>query len=216
MTFVEHVQGLALVAVLCGLMFVEECGVPVPFAPGDLLLALCGLAVRRGGLNPVLTIAAVYLATVAGAMAGRELFEVAGARLLGALAGRASLRGPLDRAERLLARGGWAAVLGARLTPGLRITTTEVAGLLRLPRRTFLLGLAPAAAVYVGVFFGAGMVFGQAAVGLLLHVVHRLGFGVTAAAAVLVWAAGLWVASRLAGGWESRQTPAEQTGVPRR
>jgi membrane-associated protein len=204
MISLEHLHGLALLAVLCLLIFVEECGVPLPFAPGDLLLAICGLAIRRGGLNPVVAIGAVYLTTVAGAMAGRELFDLVGARLLVRLVGRTRLRSTLERGRRLLERGGWPAVLVARLTPGLRITTTEVAGLLRLPRRTFLLGLAPAAAVYVGVFVGAGMLFGHAATGLLLRFEHRLGLWVSLLLVVLLWIAAAWLTTRLIGWSASR------------
>ena len=197
MTTIEHLHGPALLGVLCLVIFVEECGVPIPLAPGDLLLALCGLAIRAGSLNPVLAVAAVYLATIAGAMTGRELFAAAGAPLLRRLPGTTRLRGPLERAARLVERGGWAAVMLARLTPGLRIHTTEVAGLLALRRRTFLLGLAPAAAVYVGVFTCAGILFGRSAIGLLAHVMHRFGLGATLLTVVLLWAAMAWLAAHL-------------------
>ena len=197
MTAIEQMHGPVLLGVICLLIFVEECGVPMPFAPGDLLLALCGLAIHNGSLNPVLGIGAVYLTTIAGAMAGRELFEVVGARLLRRLTGTTRLKGSLDRAARLLSRGGSAAVLAGRLTPGLRIHTNEVAGLLGLPRRTFLLGLAPGAAVYVAVFTGAGMVFGRPAMALLLHAVHRLGLGVTILLVVLLWVGLGWGAVQL-------------------
>ncbi|HEY7201512.1 MAG TPA: VTT domain-containing protein [Candidatus Dormibacteraeota bacterium] len=197
MTSIEQLHGPVLLGVICLLIFVEECGVPLPFAPGDLLLALCGLAIRNGSLHPLLAIAAVYLTTIAGAMCGRELFEVVGARILRRLTGTTRLRGSLDRAARLLARGGWPAVLVGRLTPGLRIHTNEVAGLLGLPRRTFLFGLAPGAAVYVAVFTGAGMLFGRQAMELLLHAVHRLGLGVTVLLVVLLWVGLAWGATRL-------------------
>jgi membrane protein DedA with SNARE-associated domain len=85
----------------------------------------------------------------------------------------------------------------ARLTPGMRITTTEVAGLLRVPARTFFTGLVPGAAVYVAVFVAAGWLFGRAATSLLLHSVHRVGLGVTVLTVVLLWAAGIWLAARL-------------------
>jgi membrane-associated protein len=205
-TAVEQLRGPALLGALCLLIYVEECGVPLPFAPGDLLLVVCGLAIRSGNLNPVAAVAAVYLVTVAGAMSGRELFDVAGARLLRRLAGPARLEATLDRGTRLLRRGGWTAVMIARLTPGLRITTTEVAGLLALPRQTFLLGLMPGAAVYVAVFTGAGLLFGHAALALLLHTVHRVGLGVTIAVAVVLSAAVAWLAARLAGGWPLKAT----------
>ena len=197
MTSIEQLQGPGLLAVLCLLVFVEECGVPMPFAPGDLLLVLCGLAIRRGSLAAVPAILAIYLSTIVGAMTGREIFAVAGGWLMTRFGSRSRVRGPVERAQRLLERGGWPAVSVGRLTPGLRIHTTEVAGLLRLPRRRFLCGLAPAAAIYVGVFTGAGILFGPAAMSLLLHTVHRVGLWVTIATVVLLWAGGTALVVRL-------------------
>lgn len=197
MTYLDQLHGPALLAALCLVIFVEECGVPVPFAPGDLLLAACGFAIRSRGLDPLIAVPAVYLSTIAGAMTGREVFDVAGARLLRRLTGSTRLGGGLDRAARILRRGGWPMVFVARVTPGLRITTTEVAGLLRLPRRTFLAGLAPGAGLYVAVFVAAGWLFGRAAIGVLLRSVHRLGLGVTVLLVVLLWVAGIWLGGRL-------------------
>lgn len=199
MTFLAHLHGPVFLAVLCLVVFVEECGVPMPFAPGDLLLTLCGLTIRTGRMNPVLAVAAVYVATVAGAVAGREVFALAGMRLLRLLNGSPRLRPPLERATRILRRGGWPAVLLARLTPGLRIHTTEVAGLVGLPRRTFLMGLLPAAGVYVGVFVGAGALFGHRAVTLLLQIADRFGLGVVVVGTVLLWLGGLWLGARVLG-----------------
>ena len=197
MTFVDQFHGPALLGALCLVIFVEECGVPMPFAPGDLLLAACGLAIRDGGLDPVVAVPAVYLSTIAGAMSGREVFDVAGARLLRRFAGTSRWRRGLDRAGRFVRRGGWPAIFAARITPGLRVTTTEVAGLLRVPRRTFLAGLAPGAAAYVAVFVAAGWLFGRDAIGLLLHVVHPVGLGVLVLVLALLWAAALWFGSRV-------------------
>jgi membrane-associated protein len=204
LTFLLHHHGPALLALLCGLIFAEECGVPIPFAPGDVLLALCGLAIRRGGLSPIPAIAAVYLTTLLGAMCGREAFALAGSRLLRRLIAGTRLRGPFERAADLLQRKGWRAVMVARLTPGMRVTTTEVAGLLNLPRLTFLAGLAPAAAVYVGVFVGAGALLGPHAVRLLISVSHQFGWGVAVVAAVALWAGGAWLLIRF---FQPRQAP---------
>src|SRR2546426_10188632 len=70
-------------------------------------------------------------------------------------------RVPLERASGLLQRGGWRAGFTARLIPGLRVHTTQVAGVSRMPRLTFLAGLVPAAAGYIGAFFGLGAPFGR-------------------------------------------------------
>lgn len=214
MTSIQQLHGPALLAVLCLLIFVEECGVPVPFAPGDLLLVACGLAIRGRGLDPFVAVPAVYLATIGGAMTGRELFDVAGARLLRRLTGSTRAGPGLDRAERMLRRGGWPAVLAARVTPGLRVTTTEVAGLLRLPRRTFLAGMAPGAALYVAAFVAAGWLVGRPVMAALLHTVHRVGLGVTVLLVVLLSAAAVGVGGRLLMG--GARAGAVQPGGPRR
>lgn len=192
-----HMHGPAFLGVICLLIFIEECGVPVPFAPGDLLLALTGLGIRHGTIDPVLGTVAVYLATVAGAMTGREVFAAIGARLLRWLARSRRFGGQADRASGVLRRGGWPAVLVARITPGLRITATEVAGLLALPRLTFLAGLLPAAALWVGVFVGVGVVLGEPAVSLLTRVTNRAGVVVLVAAVVVLWMGGAWLGARL-------------------
>jgi membrane protein DedA with SNARE-associated domain len=190
--FITSLDGLALLAAVGFLVFVEECGVPLPFAPGDLLLAVCGLAIAAGRLNPVLAVGVVYGATVVGAMCGREVFSLAGSRILHRFYG-SELPGPLERVSRILHRGGWPAVMLARLTPGLRVSTTELAGLLRVRRTVFAAGLLPAAAVYVSVFVGLGALFGESALRYIEQVGRKGDLVVVvlaglAAVVVVVWA----------------------------
>jgi hypothetical protein len=56
-----------------------------------------------------------------------------------------------------------------RVTPGLRIHTTEVSGLVGMPRSKFLTGLAPAVAVYETVFLGLGAWLGPTARATIHH-----------------------------------------------
>src|SRR5579864_6125026 len=51
MQWVQELQGPALIAVICGLLFLEEVGVPLFFAPGDLVLAISGIAIAGGRVN---------------------------------------------------------------------------------------------------------------------------------------------------------------------
>jgi energy-coupling factor transport system substrate-specific component len=73
----------------------------------------------------------------------------------------------LERAASLLQRGGWRAVFTARLIPGLRIYTTQVAGVSRLPLKTFLAGLLPANAVYIAGYIGLGAAVGRPILALI-------------------------------------------------
>jgi energy-coupling factor transport system substrate-specific component len=166
-TWVQALQGPALVAVICGLMFIEETGVPLPFAPGDLVLALGGIAVAGGRVNPVMLVAAVAVSITLGALVGREAAALLGWERLMRIAAPLRARGPLERAAGLLQRGGWRAVFTARLIPGLRVYTTQVAGVSRVPVRTFIAGLLPANAVYIAGFVGLGAAFGRPILALI-------------------------------------------------
>lgn len=161
---VQALDGALLIGVICGLLFIEEMGVPIPFAPGDLLLALGGIAIASDSVDPVPLVASVLVATVAGAMLGREIFALVGSAALLRLADRLRFRGALDRVSAMVQRSGWRAVLVGRLIPGLRVHTTQVAGVTRMPRRSFLAGLLPAVCVYIAVFVGLGALIGQRAV----------------------------------------------------
>ena len=77
-TWVQGLDGTTLVVAICVLMFIEEVGVPLPFAPGDLVLAIGGIAIAGGRVNPFLLVGAVSISITVGALIGREA-----ARLLG-------------------------------------------------------------------------------------------------------------------------------------
>src|SRR2546427_5066646 len=63
----------AVVLVISGLLFIEECGLPMPFAPGDLVLMLGGIGIATQGINPLVFLASVSLATIVGALVAREI-----------------------------------------------------------------------------------------------------------------------------------------------
>ena len=172
--WVEGLNGATLVMVICFLMFIEETGVPVPFAPGDLVLAIGGIAVAGGRVNPAVLVAAVSVSITVGAIIGREAAHLLGWERLMRVAEPLHARGPLERAAGLLQRGGWRAVFTARLIPGLRVYTTQVAGVSRMPRTTFLAGLLPANVVYIAAFLGLGAAFGRPILGLIHAAEHQL------------------------------------------
>ena len=76
--WVQGLEGTVLIVVICALMFIEEAGVPVPFAPGDLVLAIGGIAIAGGRVNPVVFVLAVVASILAGATTGREIFALLG------------------------------------------------------------------------------------------------------------------------------------------
>src|SRR6267378_3560233 len=148
-------------------MFVEETGVPLPFAPGDIVLALGGIAVAGGRVNPFVLVSAVAISITVGAIIGWAVAEWLGWDRLMRIAEPLRARGPLERAAGLLQRGGRRAVFTARLIPGLRVYTTQVAGVSRVPFGTFVAGLLPANAVYITAFVGLGAAFGRPILALI-------------------------------------------------
>src|SRR5436305_4392929 len=154
-------------------MFVEETGVPLPFAPGDLVLAIGGIAVAGGRVNPILLVSAVASSVTLGAIIGRAVAELLGWDRLMRIAQPLHARGALERAAGLLQRGGWRTVFTARLIPGLRVYTTQVAGVSRVPISTFVAGLLPANAVYIAAFVGLGAAFGRPILALIQLAEHQ-------------------------------------------
>ena len=71
-------SGLTLACTIGALLFIEETGVPIPFAPGDLLLAIGGIAIAAGRVSPLQLVPVVFLAVVGGAVVGREIFAMVG------------------------------------------------------------------------------------------------------------------------------------------
>jgi energy-coupling factor transport system substrate-specific component len=206
-SLVQDLQGPALIGLIAALLFIEEVGVPLPFAPGDLVLALGGIAIAGGRVNAAILVTSAALATLAGAILGRELFALLGWQRLMRVAEPLHARKPLERAAALLHRSGWRAVFTARLVPGLRVHTTQVAGVTRMSRLTFVEGLVPATALYIGAFIGLGAAFGRPVLALI-HDAERqallaLALIVAALALFLLTRAPLrrGVASLQAAGW---------------
>jgi len=162
-------SGYPLIGVICGLIVLEELGIPMPMAPGDLLLVLTGISIATGRVNPFAVVAAVYVSALLGAIGGRELCERIGSTALPRIA-RLFRAG--DRVEDLTAklrRAGSATVFLGRITPGMRVYTTQLSGLVAMPRRTFLIGLAPGIALYDAVFISLGAWFGLAVLTTIKH-----------------------------------------------
>jgi membrane protein DedA with SNARE-associated domain/uncharacterized RDD family membrane protein YckC len=171
---IASLSGDLLILVIAGLLFIEETGIPIPFAPGDLLLLIAGIAIASDTVDPIPMVSAVLIAITVGAMIGREVFALVGRAALMKAADALHFRRALDRATSMLRRGGARAVFIGRLFPGLRISTTQVAGVSRMPRLTFAAGLIPSVVIYTAVFVGLGALVGQPAVSFFHRAQHRL------------------------------------------
>ncbi len=160
MTFLSGLHGVVAIALLCSLLFMEEAGVPLPFAPGELTLLAGGLLIAAGGLDPWVFVPLAFAVCVAGAMVGYSWARIVGEHGLTGLAVRFHQAKALARVSTRVRAAGPVGIGTSRLIPGLRIYTTLVAGALGVRRRTFIEGLIPSTAVWVVVFVALGVVAG--------------------------------------------------------
>ncbi len=160
MTFLAGLHGAVAIALLGGLLFTEEAGVPLPFAPGELTLLAAGLLIAAGGLDPFIFIPVALIACVAGSLVGYTWARAVGDRGLQALARRIHQQHSLERVSGRVRSAGWGGIAVSRLIPGLRIYTTLVAGAVQVRRSTFLLGMVPATVIWLAVYIALGVLVG--------------------------------------------------------
>src|SRR3984893_4766950 len=103
---IASLSGDLLIGVIAGLVFIEESGIPVPFAPGDLLLIIAGIAIASDTVEPIPMVAALLATSVLGAMIGREVFAAVGRPALMKAADALGFWRALGRATRLLRSAG--------------------------------------------------------------------------------------------------------------
>ncbi|MGC4001504.1 MAG: DedA family protein [Anaeromyxobacter sp.] len=184
---------------LFAVILIEEAGVPLPL-PGDLFIAAMGFMAQQGRAAFLPTAAVVTSATVLGAAALYLFSRHAGRPLILKVARRFGYTEAREaRLEGWLARRGWLAVVVGRLIPGLRIVMTVVAGALRLPRSTFLVGTTAAGLIWATLYFWLGWALGAGYERLGGAEALQAAWPALAVAAALAAAAGLtWRARRRA------------------
>ncbi|MGI8847639.1 MAG: VTT domain-containing protein [Candidatus Dormibacteria bacterium] len=133
---------------------------PLPFAPGELVLLAAGLLIAAGGLDPFVFLPLAMIACLGGSIVGYSWARAVGERGLTALAQRFHQQKNLERVSQRVRSAGWLGVALSRLIPGLRIYTTLVAGAVRVSRRTFVVAMVPSTIVWVSVFVVLGAVVG--------------------------------------------------------
>ncbi|HVD00089.1 MAG TPA: VTT domain-containing protein [Candidatus Dormibacteraeota bacterium] len=160
------IQGLVPVLVSCGLLYLEEAGIPLP-APGEGVLIAAGVLMAAGVISPWIFFPLAFIATIGGALTGHAWAGLMGPLGARRLAERLHAGRAYDRvAQRLMSAGRWQ-ICVARLIPGLRVYVSLVGGASGVSRRTFLAGVAPAAAAWVALFTLLGVVVGAPAFRLM-------------------------------------------------
>jgi membrane protein DedA with SNARE-associated domain len=149
----------SLIAILIAVLL-EELGIPMPI-PTDLLIVFAGVKVAGA---PAAFARWFVLLNVASAIGASGLYWIIrrGGRPLIERYGRYVHMGPrqIERAERLLGRGGWWTIAIGRAIPGLRYLAVIASGLFKVPFFRFVTAHIAGSSVYIGVFLVLGSVFG--------------------------------------------------------
>ena len=171
-------------ALLC-----ENAGVPVPGEITLLLASFLAYSEHRLHLGWIM-----LAATSAGTLGGEIGYAVGlygGRPLLDRYQGFFRIPpAAVNRGEEIFVRYGAAAIFFARFIFGLRVFAGPLAGVLRMPRRSFIVFNFLGAAVWVATIASVGYLFGQHW-RTLLHIVQRFnlaaGLAATAVIAYLWW-----------------------------
>lgn len=159
MSFLQGFDGALAGVILCSFLFVEEAGVPMPVG-GELAVIAGGGLIGTGVLDPWLFVPLAIGCCVGGAFAGYSWTRLVGQHGLRAAAERLHQGPRLTKITARFERAGAGAIALSRVTPGLRVYTSLVAGAVGIDRRRFLVVVGPITVVWVLVFTALGTVAG--------------------------------------------------------
>jgi len=159
---IEGLYGEVAVVVLCGLLFANEAGVPMP-TNGELILIAGGILVGTGALDPWILVPLAIVAAAGGAFTGYSWARLVGEQGLQAAAERLGQGRRLARVSDRLGRAGPLRIALYRLTPGFRVYTSLVAGAIGVDRRRFLAGVGPLIVLWAITFTAVGALVGAPA-----------------------------------------------------
>jgi membrane-associated protein len=166
-SFLTALHGAPSLVIVCAVLFAEEAGVPLPIAPGEVVLIGAGLLVASGALPVWVVLPAAYVAVLAGCLTGFAWARAIGPDRLRGLASRLRAERGFDRVTLRLRDVGIAGIGVSRVVPCLVIYTSLVAGAVGVSPRRFALGVAPAIAAWAAGYTALGIFFGVPAERLL-------------------------------------------------
>jgi membrane-associated protein len=167
LSFLTGLHGSIATVLICALLIADEAGVPLPFAPNEVLLVVAGLLIASGGENVFIFYPLALAALIAGSWTGYSWARKAGSTQLAAIADRLKARRHYDRAVRRISGASSRQIFVTRLIPGIRVYATLAAGAAQVPMRTFMRGSIPALVVWSAVMTTLGFLVGIPAVYLL-------------------------------------------------
>ena len=172
--------------IIAAIIFIETGFVVMPFLPGDSLLFAAGAFLGLAGIDPIVSIAAITAAAIAGDALN---YAIASSRWGQKLAHSRWVKPDhLERARSYFARYGAMTITVARFVPIVRTVAPFVAGLSQMPRRTFFAYNVIGGIVWVGSMILAGYWLGSIAwVRTNLHWVSVIIIGLSLIPVVWQW-----------------------------
>jgi membrane protein DedA with SNARE-associated domain len=142
------------VPVVLVVVFLDQIGFPIPSVP---VLLMLGALAGAGRIDPFAALAAALSGSVAADVAWFELGRRRGTKVLASLC-RLSLEPDtcVGRTQDLFARHGVKSLLVAKFVPGFDTVAPPLAGMLGVRLGQFVAWTAAGAALWLGVFGGAG------------------------------------------------------------
>lgn len=130
-----------IVLIVCGIVFAETGLLVGFFLPGDSLLFTAGLLVATGALDVSLPLFAllIFLAAFLGDQTGYLIGNKAGPAIFKRPDSRFFKQGYVERAHAFFERFGGRAVVLARFVPIVRTFVPVIAGVAKMPYRTFIM-----------------------------------------------------------------------------
>lgn len=169
-SLLQGISSTTAIMLIMGLVIGEEAGIPMPFAPGEVVYMTAGILIASGEVPFYVVLPLIVVAATVGMMTGYLWARAVGRRGLESLAQHMHAGAALDKVEQRLQTAGSLGVFVTRLFPGLRIYTTLVSGAIDMPLPTFLTGAVPASAIWILFFTVVGMLVGIPAVHILTGV----------------------------------------------
>jgi membrane-associated protein len=150
---------------ILAIIFVESGLLVGFFLPGDSLLFTAGLLASQGRLNIAVIVVGSMIAAIAGDQLGFAIGQRFGPRLL-ARERWFTRRHHVERAERFFAQRGGRSILLARFVPIVRTFVPVIAGVVRMPYRSFVAWNVAGGMCWAAGIAMAGYVLGETVPGI--------------------------------------------------
>jgi len=158
-TFIEH-YGVWIYALLFAIVFCETGLVVTPFLPGDSLLFAVGALAAQGMMDIKILLLLLLIAGILGDSVNYSIGKWFGPKVFHFESSRFFNKAHLMKAHAFYEKYGGRAIILARFVPIVRTFAPFVAGVGEMNYSKFLIYNISGAILWVGLFLGAGYLFG--------------------------------------------------------